>query len=480
MHHFVVYVSLHVYDRPCVVFATGDNEGELDEGFCDELCDEGFAHLLIPDDPSDSSMIPTSALLEDFDLGVDMFDSTEQTIPTSETLKSPFGQVSPAGPGSPYQSVATSTSPIPVPLQDVHSQNDYNEYLNQSGSNSSSSPAYSQHSGYMPTTAEDDELAMLLCNDLTGGELNAITSTQSLSLPMSTCGQYTTAYSTMAMDFTSQPVSYANSTFSSQVDPSFTTPTLTSVHLNQPSLMDLAEASQLAALTGDTGLVNMATGQLDTAPVINSSSDSTFSSTMNSSLPLSGMINSVAGAQVCSRSSQTHQNNDRLTRSLSPAPSHTHSPASYHRRSHSPSPSPRTSHYSTSSVGSSSSGACYHSPSPGGCSSPSSAKSPGKAGVMKEKLVDMPFYQFKKILDDPNVDPTEKEAVKNIRKRGKNKVAAKNCRQKKIEVVMGLQQEVDRMKEEKKRLDLKCHGLEREINRLKQRCSSFGSLAFSS
>ena len=425
-------------------------------------------------------MIPTTALLEDFDLGVDMFDSTEQTIPTSESLKSPFGQVSPAGPGSPYQLV--SSSPIPIPPHDIHSQNDYNEYLNQSGSNSSSSPAYSQHSGYMPpTTTDEDELAMLLCEDLTGGDLNTITSTPSLSLPMSTCGQHTAAYSTMAMDFTSQPVSYTSSTFSSQVDPAFTTPTLTSVNMGQPSLMDLAEASQLAALTSDAGLMNMAVGQLETTPMISSSSNSTFSSSVNSSLPLSGMISSVAGAQVCSRSSQTHQNNNRVTRSLSPAPSHAHSPAaSYHRQSHSPSPSPRTSHYSTSSVGSSSSGACYYAPSPGGCNSPSSSKSPEKLSLANDKLVDMPFYQFKKILDDPNVDPNEKETAKNIRKRGKNKVAAKNCRQKKIEVVLGLQQEVDRMKEEKKRLDLKCQGLEREINSLKQRCSSFRSLAYSS
>ena len=478
---YTVYLCMTV---PLLSIAIGDNEGELDEGFCDELGDEGFAHLLIPDDPSDSSMIPTATLLEDFDLGVDMFDSTEQTtIPTSEPLKSPaFGQLSPAGPGSPYQLVATS-SPIPISPHNVHSQNNYNEYLNHSGSNSSGSPAYSQHSGCMPpTTTAEDELAMLLCEDLTGGDLNAITSTP-LSLPMSTCGQHTSAYSTMPMDFTSQPVSYASSTFGSQVDPSFATPTLTSIHMGQPSLMDLAEASQLAGLTSDAGLMSMTTGQLDTTPMISSSSaDINFSSSMNSCLPLSGVSSSVAaGAQVCSRSSQTQQNNNRLTRSLSPAPSHAHSPASsYHRQSHSPSPSPRTSHYSTSSIGSSSSGACYYAPSPGGCNSPSSTKSPGKVGVSTDRLVDMPFYQFKKILDDPSVDPTEKEEVKTIRKRGKNKVAAKNCRQKKIEVVMGLQQEVERMKEEKKRLDSKCQGLEREINSLKQRCSSFRSLAYSS
>ena len=143
-------------------------------------------------------------------------------------------------------------------------------------------------------------------------------------------------------------------------------------------------------------------------------------------------------------------------------------PASYHRQSHSPSPLPRTNHHSTSSMGSSSSGACYYAP------SPDSSKLSGKQmSLSKEELVDMPFYQFKKILDDPTVDQNEKEYVKSIRKRGKNKVAAKNCRQKKIEVVMGLQEVVDKMKEQKKRLDMKCQGLEQEINQLKQRCSSF-------
>ena len=477
-------------------FATDDNEGELDEGFCDELCDEGLAQFLVPDDPSNSSMIPTSALFEDFDLGVDMFDSTEQTIPTSEPLKSPFGHVppSPAGPmGSPYQLGATATSPIPIPLQDIQSHNDYNEYLNQSHSNSSASPAYSNHSGYIPTAVGDDELAMLLSEDMTcDGGLDVISSVHhSLScspLPMTTCGQHTTACSTMAgMDFISHPVSYANSRFSSQVAPSFATPTLTSVHMSQPNLMDLAEASQLAAFANDSELINMATSQLESTPVINSSSDCTFPSTGNSSLLLSGVTNSIAGASVCSRSSQTHH---RLTRSLSPAPNNhqarSPSPVGYHRHTHSPSPAPRTSQCPTSPMGSTSSGVCYYSPSPNSSylkgassSSPSSSKSPA-VSLSNDEIVDMPFFQFKKILDDPTVDQSKKEVAKNIRKRGKNKVAAKNCRQKKIEVVMGLQQEVDKMKEEKKKLELKCQGFEREINSLKQRCSSFRSLAYSS
>ena len=438
-------------------------------------------------------MIPTSALLEDFDLGVDMFDSTEQAILSSEPLKSPFGQV-PMGPGSPYQLVATSSSPVAIPPQDIQSQNDYNEYLNHTPSNPSSSPSYSQHSGFMP---DEDELAMLLYEDMSG----TIADSHPLPLPISSCGQHTTACSTIPMDFAPSSVSYSNSTFTSQVDPCFSTPTLTSVHMNQPNLMDLAEASQLV-LTGDgvnTGFtINT---PMSHAPVISHTStapvglESTFSAASSvHTVTLNNLTRSVAGNQMCSKSSQTQQNNSRMSRSLSPAPSHAQSPG-YLRQCHSPSPSPRTDRYSTSSVGSTSAGASYYTPSPdpiyfnytGGSpkdsSSSLSSKSSGKRSPLpdsRDKIVDMPFYQFKKILDDPNVDCDKKEEVKNIRKRGKNKVAAKNCRQKKIEVVLGLQQEVDQMKDDKKRLNMRCQGLEREINMLKQRCSSFRSLSHSS
>lgn len=484
-----------------LLFLKGDNEGELDEGFCDELADDGFAQLLVQDDFADSVMIPTTNLLEDFDLGVDMLDSTEQTIPTSEPLKSPFGQI-PMAPGSPYQLVATS-SPVAIPPQDIQSQNNYNEYLNQAHSDASSTSSYSQHSGYMPT--EGDDLALLFCEGMTDSLDVMATTAEVLSLPVSTAGQYTTSCSTIGMEFSSHPVSYSNSSFTSQADPSFSTPTLASVNMSHSSLMDLAEASQL--LLGDgginTGLINMT--QLGGTPIINQTSsattpvasDSNFSamSSESMSIPLSNVTSSMAGAQMCSRSSQTcGSDTNRLTRSLSPAPSI----SNYSNQCHSPSPSPSVDHFSIGSVSSVSTGACYYSPSPESnfqkntrgssrdrlrSSSPSPSKSSRKMSPLpasKDKLVEMPFYQFKKILDDPNVDVNEKEEAKNIRKRGKNKVAAKNCRQKKIEVVMGLQQEVDQMKEQKKLLAKKCQGLQREIHQLKQKCMSFRSLAHSS
>ena len=70
----------------------------------------------------------------------------------------------------------------------------------------------------------------------------------------------------------------------------------------------------------------------------------------------------------------------------------------------------------------------------------------------KEQFIKMPFYDFKKILDNPTVSERDKDDVKSIRRRGKNKVAAKVCRQRKIDLVNGLQYEIDLLKEEKDKL----------------------------
>lgn len=120
------------------------------------------------------------------------------------------------------------------------------------------------------------------------------------------------------------------------------------------------------------------------------------------------------------------------------------------------------------------------SPSP---STPSSTVAKGnddvtKTGVTPE-IIEMPFYQFKKILECPDLPEQKKVEVKNIRRRGKNKMAAKNCRQRKLEVIMGLKQEVDRLKEAAARMIVKNKGLEKEIETFRLKCfqltSSSGS-----
>ncbi len=86
-----------------------------------------------------------------------------------------------------------------------------------------------------------------------------------------------------------------------------------------------------------------------------------------------------------------------------------------------------------------------------------------------KKIISMPFYEFKKILDSPCVSERDKEQVKAIRKKGKNKVAAKHCRQRKLEIIMGLQQEVDKLKGFKTQLVMKSLSLQRRIEEDKRR-----------
>ena len=88
----------------------------------------------------------------------------------------------------------------------------------------------------------------------------------------------------------------------------------------------------------------------------------------------------------------------------------------------------------------------------------------------KEQLVHMPFYDFKKILDSSSVTERDKEEVKNIRRRGKNKLAAKVCRQRKMELISALQREVDKLKGEREELLQRTNSEQRKILWYKRRC----------
>lgn len=90
-------------------------------------------------------------------------------------------------------------------------------------------------------------------------------------------------------------------------------------------------------------------------------------------------------------------------------------------------------------------------------------------GYNKPDIVDMPFYEFKKIIDSNSISERDKEEVKAIRKRGKNKMAAKNCRHRKLELLSSLQQDIDKLKGKKASLALKALSLQREIEGYKNR-----------
>ena len=66
-----------------------------------------------------------------------------------------------------------------------------------------------------------------------------------------------------------------------------------------------------------------------------------------------------------------------------------------------------------------------------------------------EELVAMPFYKFKRLLDNPSLSSDNKTKVKAIRKKGKNKSAARHCRQRKMVMLEGLEQEVASLRQQR-------------------------------
>lgn len=93
------------------------------------------------------------------------------------------------------------------------------------------------------------------------------------------------------------------------------------------------------------------------------------------------------------------------------------------------------------------------------------------ATIDSNSIVEMPFYNFKKMLDSTEVSEIDKEQAKAVRRRGKNKLAAKNCRQRKIDIVNGLQYEIQLLKSQQEELIRRTKVEENLVLSYKNRCS---------
>lgn len=67
-------------------------------------------------------------------------------------------------------------------------------------------------------------------------------------------------------------------------------------------------------------------------------------------------------------------------------------------------------------------------------------------------IINLPVDDFKELLSNHHLNEAQMALVQDIRRRGKNKVAAQNCRKRKMENIVGLEGELDSLKEEKERL----------------------------
>lgn len=67
-------------------------------------------------------------------------------------------------------------------------------------------------------------------------------------------------------------------------------------------------------------------------------------------------------------------------------------------------------------------------------------------------IINLPVEDFKELLSKHHLNDAQMALVQDIRRRGKNKVAAQNCRKRKMENIVGLEGELDSLKEEREHL----------------------------
>lgn len=68
------------------------------------------------------------------------------------------------------------------------------------------------------------------------------------------------------------------------------------------------------------------------------------------------------------------------------------------------------------------------------------------------QIVNMPVEEFLEVLDGHGFSPEQVTLLRDIRRRGKNKLAAQNCRKRKLDAITGLQEEVERLHAQRDRL----------------------------
>uniref|UniRef100_A0A3Q3FQT8 Nfe2 like bZIP transcription factor 2a n=1 Tax=Labrus bergylta TaxID=56723 RepID=A0A3Q3FQT8_9LABR len=67
-------------------------------------------------------------------------------------------------------------------------------------------------------------------------------------------------------------------------------------------------------------------------------------------------------------------------------------------------------------------------------------------------IINLPVDDFNELMSKHQLNEAQLALVRDIRRRGKNKVAAQNCRKRKMESIVGLESDLDSLKEEKERL----------------------------
>ncbi|KAI4894646.1 hypothetical protein NFI96_013495, partial [Prochilodus magdalenae] len=86
-----------------------------------------------------------------------------------------------------------------------------------------------------------------------------------------------------------------------------------------------------------------------------------------------------------------------------------------------------------------------------------------------DSIINLPVEEFNELLAKHRLSEDQLTLIRDIRRRGKNKMAAQNCRRRKLDVLMGLERTVDGLRRHRARLLREKSEVSRSVREMKQR-----------
>lgn len=96
-----------------------------------------------------------------------------------------------------------------------------------------------------------------------------------------------------------------------------------------------------------------------------------------------------------------------------------------------------------------------------------------------DHIINLPVEEFNRLLTRHKLSEAQLALIRDIRRRGKNKMAAQNCRKRKLDVVLGLEHNVEGLRRHRARLLREKAEINRSVQEMKQRLSSLYQDVFS-
>ncbi|XP_029978508.1 endoplasmic reticulum membrane sensor NFE2L1b isoform X2 [Sphaeramia orbicularis] len=95
-----------------------------------------------------------------------------------------------------------------------------------------------------------------------------------------------------------------------------------------------------------------------------------------------------------------------------------------------------------------------------------------KIPFSNEKIINLPVEEFNELLAKHHLSEAQLALIRDIRRRGKNKMAAQNCRKRKLDTILNLEQGVQDLRRDKARLLKEKMEFIRSIRQMKQKMQS--------